>query len=58
MRKFLSKSILFILGLVLVFYINQFVFRTEFPMLIFASIPLSVIGLIWFPYIKFFKNKE
>ena len=58
MRKFTSKLIIFLLGVIAVFYLNQFVFRSEFPMAIFLSIPASIIGFIWFPYIKFFKNKE
>jgi ABC-type iron transport system FetAB permease component len=58
MKQLLTKSVVFLLGLLVVLYLNQYVFRSEFPMAIFLTIPLSIIGFIWFPYIKFFKNKE
>lgn len=58
MRELSTKIIIFIILLVLLIIINQFAFRSEFPLLWFITFIGSVIGLIYFPYNKFFKNKK
>lgn len=60
MRKQILKVLAFIILLVVMFYINLQVFRSEMPSLWFVTLIGSVIGLILLPYNKFFniKNKN
>jgi hypothetical protein len=57
MRKLIIKSVLFLLMLVIMFIGNIMVFRSEFPMLVFATLIMSLVVLILFPYEKFFNLK-
>jgi hypothetical protein len=57
MRRNLVRIILFIILLIFLFIINMTVFRSSFPLLWFVTFIGSVIGLIYFPYNKFFKIK-
>lgn len=57
MRKLIIKSVLFLLMLVIMFIGNIMVFRSEFPMLVFGTLIMSLVMLILFPYEKFFNLK-
>lgn len=56
MRSLLLRALAFILILVALVYINMWVFRSFMPMAWFITFIGSVIGLILFPYKKFFKT--
>jgi hypothetical protein len=57
MRKLLIKLVLFLVMLVIMFIGNIMVFRSEFPMLVFGTLIMSLVVLILFPYEKFFNLK-
>ena len=56
MKSLLLKLILFILFLTILIVINMYIFRSSYPLLSFITIIGSVIGLIYIPYNKLFKN--
>jgi len=58
MIKLIIKGLVFLVLLVLLFFANMYVFRSEFPYLWFVSLFLSIIGLILFPYESYFKLKK
>lgn len=51
------KIIAFFFFLIGLYYLNMFAFRSEFPAITVITFIGSVIGLIFFPYNKFFKIK-
>lgn len=50
------KAILFLLVNVALLWLHYFLFMSDFPMLWFITAISHVIGLIIFPYSKFFKQ--
>ena len=58
MRKLLIKILFFCFLLTVLFKVNIEVFRGDQPFLIIVSLGLSIIVLVYFPYIKFFKNNK
>lgn len=58
MRKLIIKVIAFLIMLVVLFYINLMVFRSDYPYLWFITLVGSVIGLILFPYNKYFNTNS
>lgn len=58
MRKLLIKILFFCFLLTVLFKVNIEVFRGDQPFLIIVSLGVSIIVLVYFPYIKFFKNNK
>lgn len=58
MRTNILKVLAFILLLIFLFYINLWVFRSDYPSGWFFTFLGSVITLILFPYKTFFKTKN
>lgn len=57
MKRNILKVILVIIVLVGLFYLNQFVFRSDWPFIWFLTSMCSVIGLILFPWKWYFNHK-
>ena len=57
MRKNLLKSLFFAIMIALMIIGNIMVFRSEYPMSVFAALITCLVVLILFPYEKFFNNK-
>jgi len=55
MKKLAVRIIIFIIMIVILVILNMMVFRSPYPTLWFITSTLSVIGLICFPYKKYFK---
>lgn len=58
MKNILLKIILFVLLLGGLFYLNLYVFRSDYPLVWLISLPITVCLLIIFPYNKYFKIKN
>lgn len=58
MRKTAFKALVFVLILIALAVVNMYAFRSDFPKLWFITLIGSVIGLLLFPYEKFFKNNK
>jgi hypothetical protein len=58
MRTLFVKIILFIIMLIALFIINMIAFRSDYPLSWLITFIWSVIFVIYFPYIKFFKIKN
>lgn len=58
MRKIAFKWLLFITANILLFFTHIYIFRTEIPFLVFVSIFIHVLALLFFPYFKLNQNKN
>lgn len=58
MKILFLKIILFMITLIVIFIINMVAFRSDYPLSWFITFIGSVILMIYFPYIKFFKIKN
>lgn len=58
MKILIVKIIVFAILLSILLFFNILVFRSEFPYLWFASLTMSILILVFFPYNKFFNNKK
>lgn len=58
MRVFILKLILFVLLLIGLFFLNLWVFRSDYPLLWLGTALLSSLIIICFPYNLYFNNKN
>jgi len=56
MNRVVLKSVLFLIMVAGLYTINILTFRSEYPMMFFGTLLVSIVILILFPYNKFFKR--